>query len=171
MAGGAQLRRQHGRHFGAHPPPSARIMAGGWRSDSESVLEALRHTPAALQTDRAREFHDVFGYVPANGDGVGGWQQLAARWRRARGRQAAARWKRTRTASSTGGSNGKAAVGILCELNGWRSRAVGSAGGNGSVQANKSKPGSSHSLTVDKHYLRRGAKRIAESGGGRRSVN
>lgn len=66
-----------------------RVMQGVWRSDSEAVLEALRQMPASLQRQRAKEFHDLFGYVLGNRDGIDAWAALPAHWRCAQGRQLA----------------------------------------------------------------------------------
>lgn len=64
-----------------------RIMQPVWKSDSEGVLEALRTSP--LRETRREQFHQLFGYVLGNREGIDNWHQIPARLRRSVGRQIA----------------------------------------------------------------------------------
>jgi len=64
-----------------------RLMQPVWRSDSEALLEALRHSP--LREARAEQFRILFGYLLGNREGVDNWHHIPSRLRRSIGRQIA----------------------------------------------------------------------------------
>lgn len=64
-----------------------RLMAPVWNADSEAVLQALRTSP--LRPRRPKEFHQLFGYILGNREGIDAWKQLPANLRRTVGRHAA----------------------------------------------------------------------------------
>lgn len=64
-----------------------RIMKGVWKSDSEAVLEALRESP--YRETRSLQFHDLFGYILGNREGIDNWHAVPARLRRSIGRRLA----------------------------------------------------------------------------------
>lgn len=64
-----------------------RLMRPVWRADSEAFLQALAASPR--QHDRPKEFHELFGYVLGNREGIDAWHSIPAGWRTRSGRTAA----------------------------------------------------------------------------------
>jgi hypothetical protein len=64
-----------------------RLMRPVWEADSAAALQALRHSPLRLQ--RSKEFHELFGYLLGNRDGIDAWRQIPPALRRGQGRAAA----------------------------------------------------------------------------------
>ena len=64
-----------------------RIMSAVWKADSEAVLETLRTSP--YRQSSPEPFHQLFGYILGNRDGIDNWHVIPARLRRSVGRQLA----------------------------------------------------------------------------------
>jgi hypothetical protein len=64
-----------------------RLMVPVWQADSEAVLEALR--TGRLRYQRPKAFHELFGYVLGNREGIDAWKSVPAALRRSTGRAAA----------------------------------------------------------------------------------
>lgn len=64
-----------------------RIMSAVWKADSEAVLETLRTSP--YRQSNPEPFHQLFGYILGNRDGIDNWHVIPASLRRSVGRQLA----------------------------------------------------------------------------------
>lgn len=64
-----------------------RIMNPVWKADSEAVLEALR--TSAYRQLSPEQFHQLFGYILGNRDGIDNWHVIPSGLRRSVGRQLA----------------------------------------------------------------------------------
>jgi len=72
------------RAFVAHDQAEyRRLMAPVWQANSEAMLQALRVSP--LRDKRPREFHELFGYILGNREGIDAWKSLPAVLRRSAG--------------------------------------------------------------------------------------
>lgn len=68
-----------------------RLTAPLWQADSEALLQALQASP--LRTKRPKEFHQLFGYILGNREGIDAWKTLPALLRRSAGaRPPAIKW-------------------------------------------------------------------------------
>ena len=67
-----------------------KVMEGVYSCESEKVLEALRATSPELQKQKPREFHDLFGYILSNREGIDAFKQIPKTLRQSKGRQEAA---------------------------------------------------------------------------------
>ncbi len=71
---------------GADQAAYQRIMRAVYASDSEAVLEALRQQQPSVSSPAYAGWHELFGYVLGNRDGIDAYAQIPARWRRRCGR-------------------------------------------------------------------------------------
>jgi len=57
-----------------------RLIRPVWQANSEAALQALSQSP--LRKQRPKEFHDLFGYLLGNRDGLDAWHQIPPALRR-----------------------------------------------------------------------------------------